>query len=145
MPRYSEEQKAEAIALVDAGERSRCSIAEELGCSDSTVRRWIAAAERRETAGEKTLAAKAEALSEQIKATQSEVRQALLARLSELIPDTESLKDVATAYGIVTDKELLAAGKPTQIHGQAIAIPETDDPSELERTAEELRRRRVRA
>ncbi len=148
MPRYTDEQKTQAVARVFAGEHRR-AVARDLGVSDATVRRWCAVADRRATAREKarrepdlSWADEADDLAERIRERQEEVRDALLRRIADLIPATDDLRAVATAYGIVTDKALLAAGKPTKIRAEAPELPPDATPEELVRIADELRRRR---
>lgn len=143
MPQFTEEQKAQAVALVNAGETSRTKIAKKLGCSKSTISRWVASADRAETEPEKSLAEKAGEIAETIKVRQQEIRNILLDRIGELVPETNNLQAVATAYGIVTDKALLAEGKPTTIQGQALVVGD-GSPEELEATVEELRNRRLK-
>ncbi len=46
------------------------------------------------------------------------------------------------SYGVITDKALLAAGKPTSIHGQTLAVPDDASADELNAVADELQRRR---
>jgi hypothetical protein len=48
------------------------------------------------------------------------------------------LKGVATAFGIISDKILLAQGKPTTIHGEAMAMPTDATPDQLVLIADEL-------
>lgn len=139
---YSDEEKAQAVARVRSHDATRQEVADDLGCSVNTVKTWLK--QTPETALEKTVADRVAEISEQISQKQAETRQALLDRVAELVPECGSLKDVATAYGIITDKALLAAGKPTSIQGQAIAVGD-GTPEELERTVEELRARRMKA
>lgn len=122
MPHPTPHERATAVARVMAGE-SRRGVAKSMGVSDGTVRRWIAQAERRGTAQEETLAMNAQSLAERIMQRQEEVRDQLLERISALIPVTDDLRAVATAYGIVTDKSLLTAGKPTGIHEHRASDP----------------------
>jgi transposase-like protein len=141
MPRYTNEQKAQAVARVVAGEHRR-AVARDVGVSDATVRRWLAGAERRATAQEKVFGELADDIAERIRERQEELREALLRRMGDLIPATDDLRAVATAYGILTDKALLAAGKPTRIHGGALDFPPDATPEQLASVADELRRRR---
>lgn len=140
---HAPEEKAQAVGRVLAGE-SREQVAKDIGVAASTVKRWIAAAQRSETDAEKTLAQSAEEIGERLKQKQEEVRELLLDRIESLIPQSKSLKDVSTAYGIVTDKMLLAQGKPTSIHGQALALPDDATPEQVVAVADELRARRER-
>lgn len=112
---HTPDQKATAVARVLAGE-SRRKVAGDMGVSDATVRRWMAQAESCETAQEQKLAEDAATIRARIERKQEEVRDLLLDRIRDLIPETEDLRAVATAFGIVTDKSLLTAGKPTGIH-----------------------------
>lgn len=139
---YSDEQKAQAVARVRTADATAKQVAADLGCSINTLRTWLKQTPRTES--EKTIAERVAQISDQIEQKQAETRQALLDRVAELVPECGSLKDVATAYGIITDKALLAAGKPTSIQGQAIAVGE-GTAEELEKTVEELRSRRMKA
>jgi hypothetical protein len=82
-------------------------------------------------------------IAERIRQHQAEVRERLLQRIAARIPKTDNLKDLAIAYGIVTDKALLAAGKPTSIRHEAFVVPDDANEEELVAVAEELRRRRL--
>ena len=95
------------------------------------------------TESEALLADEAGDIAERIKRRQAQVRELLLDRLFALARDARNLKEVAIAYGIVTDKALLAAGKPTSIHQEGFALPDDADEEELVAVAEELRRRRL--
>jgi transposase len=105
-----------------AGE-SRRKVAADMNVSDGTVRRWLERAERRESAQDEKMADDAASLAERIAAKQEQVREQLLRRIAELAPTTDDLRAVATAYGIVTDKSLLTAGKPTGIHEHRASDP----------------------
>ncbi len=94
------------------------------------------------TAKARCLADEAADIAERIKERQAEVRERLLQRIATRIPKTDSLKDLAIAYGIVTDKALLAAGKPTSIHQERFA-PDDASAEELSAIADELQRRRL--
>lgn len=136
---HTPDAKATAVARVLAGE-SRRKVAAGLGVSDGTVRRWVGKAERRETAQEEKLAEQAAEVVADIEARQREARAVLLERIVALVPDSDSLREVATAYGIVTDKVLLAEGKPTS-RSEEVTV------SRVERVAgqlDELAARRAR-
>jgi transposase-like protein len=139
---YTREEKARAVARVMAGE-SRRQVARDMGVGFSTVKRWVAAANNPVTDVDELLAVDAGDIAERIKQRQTQVRELLLDRLFALAPDTRSLKEVAIAYGIVTDKALLAAGKPTSIHQERFAVPDDASADELAAVADELQRRRL--
>ena len=141
MARYTDEQKAHAVARVHTGE-SVNKVASDIGCSRASLKEWLDKVPQSGT--EKTVSERVSEITEQIEQKQAETRKALIDRIGELVPECGSLKDVATAYGILTDKMLVAQGKPTQIQGQAIAIGD-GTPEELERTVDELRKRRERS
>lgn len=122
-----DDQKATAVARVLAGE-SRRKVADDMGVARSTLGRWVEQADGpAETDRSKKLAEDAATIRAGIEQKQEEVRQALLNRIAELIPKTDDLRAVATAFGIVTDKSLLTAGKPTGIHEHR-----SKDPLDLE-------------
>lgn len=142
MPTYSDEVKAQAVARIRAGEATATQIAEEIGASHNTVKEWERKAERPpETDAEKRLADKIDGIHERIEAKQESIREKLLDRIEELVPTEMDLRSATTAYGIITDKQLLAQGKPTAITAEGIAIPADASALELRRTADELRRR----
>ena len=143
MARYTDEQKAQAVARVKTGDNTIEQIAKDVGCTDSTLRRWVSEVSA-EITDEKTVAERVAEITEQIEQKQVETRKALLDRIEQLVPQAKSLKDVATAYGILTDKMLVAQGKPTTIQGQAVAVGDgsTED---LEKLANELKNRRERS
>jgi transcriptional regulator with XRE-family HTH domain len=139
---HSVEEKAQAVARVMAGE-SRRQVANDTGVGASTVKRWVAAANTPVTEVDVLLAEDAGDIAERIRQRQAQVRELLLDRLFALAPDTRSLKECAIAYGIVTDKALLAAGKPTSIHHEALMVPDDASEEELAAMADELQRRRL--
>jgi transposase-like protein len=136
--RRTREEKAAAVAQVLAGQASRRQVADQLGVSDSTVRRWMGEAERRETAQEKDLAERAEDLAEEIQDLQEQVRHQLLERIAALIPDTDSVRELGTVYGIVTDKSLLTRGKAT---GRTEVIQKDSVDTEIANLLETMARR----
>lgn len=136
--RRTREEKAAAVAQVLAGQASRRQVADQLGVSDSTVRRWMGEAERRETAQEKDLAERAEDLAEKIQDLQEQVRHQLLERIAALIPDTDSVRELGTVYGIVTDKSLLTRGKAT---GRTEVIQKDSVDTEIQDLLETMARR----
>jgi transposase-like protein len=136
--RRTREEKAAAVAQVLAGQASRRQVADQLGVSDSTVRRWMADVERRETAQEKDLAERAEDLAEKIQDLQEQVRHQLLERIAALIPDTDSVRELGTVYGIVTDKSLLTRGKAT---GRTEVIQKDSVDTEIANLLETMARR----
>jgi transposase-like protein len=140
--RWTREAKATAVARVEVGE-SVPAVAESIGTAASTLRRWVNASRRSETLDEKKLADDVEKIAERITVKQTEARELLLDKLVKLVPQTDDLMAIAKAYGIVTDKALLAAGKPTSIHGNTIAVPDDATADELAGVADELRRRRM--
>lgn len=141
MPRYTPAQRSEALAVYQlTGNMS--AAAREVGATINAVKRWIQMAELQETEADKTLAEDSERRAEAIRDTQERVRQALLDRMVLLAGQVENVRDAATAYGILTDKALLAQGRPTQIHGEQIAIPADAGPDELAELADRLRERR---
>ena len=116
--RSGPEIKAQAVARVYAGE-SRRAVAEDCGVSDSTVREWLKLAESRETAQGKELARSAEEISRAITEKERGTRELLLDRLAAVVPESVSVREIATAYGILTDKSMLAKGQPTSIVGRS--------------------------
>jgi transposase-like protein len=145
MPRYTPAQKSEALAVyLTTGSLS--AAAREMGCAVSTVKQWV---EREQSSGiegenHSPIVDEAERIAQAIRDKQEQVRETLLDRLAFLAKDSTDLKGVATAYGIVTDKALLAQGKPTAITGEAMAFPVDASPDQLVGIADELRRRRER-
>ena len=115
MPRYTLDEQASAVALVQAGHSQR-EAARALGAGDASVRRWNEAAERRETAREKELAAKASAIRARLTLKQQVLREQLLNRMMDAA-ETATLKDAAVAYGIVTDKAHLESASATHSAG----------------------------
>lgn len=111
MPRYNNETKAQAVARIQAGDATASKIAEELGASHNTVNDWVRkAAKLPETDSEKKQAETIDGIRARIEEQQERLRDQLLGRMADLIPGEEDLRAVATAYGIVTDKQLLAQG-----------------------------------
>ena len=110
-----------------------------MGMGATTVRRWVSSAERRETADEKKLAKTAMEIAQSIKEREAEVRQALLDRMVALASECEDdIQKLATAYGILTDKANVAAGRPSSVFGRS---PDERD-AEIERLlAEEAAKR----
>jgi len=147
MPRYNKETKAQAVARIKAGDKTASAIAIELGAGHNTVLKWVAdyEAEQTGTDSEKELATAVNEIRESIERKQEEVRDLLLKRIEALIPSTDDLKAVATAYGIVTDKQLLAQGKPTSITAQGVAIPADATPLQLREQAAALGRKMQQA
>ena len=113
MPRYRRTQQAEAVGLVLAG-RSRREAGRALGVSEATVRRWMAQVERRTSTQEKEVARMAEDFAGRIREKEAEAREKLLDRILEF-EGPASLRDLAVAYGVLTDKARLATGQPTEI------------------------------
>lgn len=109
---HTPDEKANAVARVLAGE-SRRKVADDVGVNETTVRRWVRQAAGRETPQAKKIADTAEQIRARIEQTQEEVRELLLQRIRDLVPKTDDLRAVATAFGIVTDKAELTAGRPT--------------------------------
>jgi transposase-like protein len=144
MPRYTPAQKSEALAYyLTTGSMS--AAARQMGCSVSTVKTWVDDAQLNpsaETVDQNEIVDEAERIAQAIRDKQEQVREKLLDRLAFLAKDSTDLKGVATAYGIVTDKALLAQGKPTAITGEAMAFPVDASPDQLVGIADELRRRR---
>lgn len=106
----------------------------------TTIRRWVSAAERRETADEKKLARTAMEIAESIKKKEAEAREALLDRLVAKAAECEdNVQQIATAYGILTDKANVAAGRPTGIVGKS---PDERD-ADIERLLQEEAARRT--
>jgi transposase-like protein len=139
--RFTNEQKAQAIARVRSGDSPQL-VAQELGCTERTVRRWAVDCPRMSDE-KKDLAERVAEISERIEQKQIETREILIQRIAELVPQTDDLRAVATAYGIVTEKALLTAGKPTSIHADAgISIPDDASADELRKLADQLRSRR---
>ena len=141
---HTHQEKAQAVARVIAGE-SRRRVARDIGVGASTVKRWVTAASEPRPKVKALLADEAGDIAERIRQRQAEVRELLLDRLFALARDARSLKEVAIAYGIVTDKALLAAGRPTNIHQEGFVLPDGADVDELGAIADELQRRRLAA
>ncbi len=111
---YTPEERATAVGRVLAGE-SRRKVADAMGVSDSTVRSWVKQSESRETAGAQELANRARAIADEISHLETIARHRLITRIADLAEKATDLDQVAKAYARVTDKALLAAGKPTSI------------------------------
>jgi transposase-like protein len=146
MPRYTPAQKSEALAVY-LTTHSLNAAARKMGCSPSTIKTWVEDAQLEGPIGpgdQNEIVDEAERIAQAIRDKQEQVRETLLDRLAFLAKDSTDLKGVATAYGIVTDKALLAQGKPTAITGEAMAFPADASPDQLVGIADELRRRRER-
>lgn len=110
----TDDQRATAVARVLAGE-SRRKVAQDMGVSDATVRRWIGKAERRETAQGMSLAEKAQGIAEQIEHWETIARDRLIQRIAELAVFSHDLTAATNAYDKLGQRALLRAGKPTSI------------------------------
>lgn len=135
--RPTPDAKATAVARVLSGE-SRRQVASEMGVAESSVRRWVNAAESRETAQAIDLAEKAQAIAEEIVHLQEQARHALITRVVELAPKSDDLDKVANAYSKITDKSLLTRGKATQ-RTETISRDSID--GEIAQLLEEMARR----
>lgn len=72
----------------------------------------------------KKVARTATQIAESIKRREAEARDALLDRLVAVASECDDdIQKIATAYGILTDKANLAAGRPTSILGGTPAEP----------------------
>jgi hypothetical protein len=133
-------KQIEAVARVHSGESIR-KVANDLRCGRTTIRRWLDAAERAETATEKELAERAEDLLELRRATRQQLIVAAWRRALEDIGNATA-KEAATIAAIAEDKELLAEGRPTKIRAEDPGIPPDATPEQLVSIADELQRRR---
>ena len=132
------EYQAQAVARVEAGEGQR-RVAADLGVSHTTVGRWIDGARRAETDHQKKVASTAMEIAASIKKREAEARLALLDRLVSVASDCgDNVQQIATAYGILTDKANVARGRPSSIFGRS---PDERD-AEIERLLEEEMARR---
>lgn len=146
---YSLDTKKVAIARVHAGEAAR-AVAKDMGIeNERAVQRWYAIAIERyphlftDRPDDEEVHREASEIADKIKQKQEENREALLDRIADVVPYTDSVKDLAFAYQVITDKARVAEGKPTSIMGEALGLPEGEaDVSQLENAADELRRRR---
>jgi transposase-like protein len=107
---YSDEQKAEALAVLDGNDGNYARTSRDTGIPRPTLKRWD---EKRELYGlNESVQEKKEGLSERLEA---------LAHLGidALTPErlaTAPVRDVATAVGIAIDKARLLRGEPTAIN-----------------------------
>ena len=138
MSRATTEQQAHAVARVEAGESQR-EVAADFAVSHTTIGRWIEGARRAETDHEKKVASAAMEIAASIKKREAEARLALLDRLVSMASDCgDNVQQIATAYGILTDKANVAQGRPSSIFGRS---PDERD-AEIERLLEEEMARR---
>ena len=130
---YTPNERAIAVARVLAGESQR-KVAREMGVGDGTVRRWMAQAERRETAQAQSLAEQAQEIAGEIKRWEDIARHRLIRRIAEVAPRTEDLAQLASAYAKVTEKAMLAKKQPT-----AITATQSDFDREVAELVEKVR------
>lgn len=97
-----------------AGELRR-AVAKTIGVSERAVRAWARTAERRETPQPHALADRAATIAAEIERLGTLARHRLIERIADLAPDSTDLVAVTNAYGKLTDRALLRAGKPTAI------------------------------
>lgn len=146
MAAYTREFKAQAVARVLAGE-SQAGVARDLGLRRPTLASWVHAVERassEQPEKEQTLAERAHELAEIALREMDQAWLASIRRVNELAPKAD-MRDAVGAVKILGEQRALAQGKPTSIHGEAVALPADATPDQLIAVADELRERRERA
>jgi transposase-like protein len=114
---YTAEDKARVYAILDANDGNVKRTARDTGIAVQTVRDWKLKREREGSLPVEIEAALHAAQLELVENT-SRVRDKVLDRLEREVDDPAaraSIKDLATTYGILTDKVRLIEGKPTSV------------------------------
>lgn len=106
---YSERDKAEGLAVLEANGGNVYKAAKELGINESTLRVWVNA---REAYGETLKGLRESAQKKLSELLETEVRDILSAMTTAR--DNASYKELATAAGILIDKLQLLEGKATE-------------------------------
>jgi transposase-like protein len=114
---YTDEQRASALAALEANAGDVRKTARELGIPEATLRLWKQGKRHPEAAA--MCAAKKAPLAEALR----EVARQLLESIPSKI-DESSLSQVAVAMGIAVDKAQLLDGKPTGIQDTVLTVQE---------------------
>lgn len=131
MGEYTNEQRAEALALLLSGE-TQVQVAKKLGVPRTTVGNWARAAD---------LAAHADhndGHGAGIVQMYGEVLDLALKRIRQQIPKAK-IRDVVGVVSVIAEKHALATGNPTAIHGESVVVPEGGS---IDDVIAEIRRRR---
>jgi transposase-like protein len=119
MAKYSDQQRAAALAALDANGGDARKTAKQTGIPYTTLREWVAGR-----------------VHEAVTELRNEKKQSLAARLEDLahtvldlLPDKleqASAKDAAVTLGIAVEKAQLLKGEPTAIHRNEEVITEDE-------------------
>lgn len=113
---YSDQTKAEVLARVFSG-HSQIQVAKDLGIPRATVGGWV---RRAEAAAD---AEQAGQLGTSVLEMYGQVLEAALRRIHDLIPKSK-IREAVGVVSVIAEKQALATGNPTSIHGEQIVIPE---------------------
>lgn len=137
--RYSDAQRATALAALDANGGDRTHTARQLGIPESTLRSWDSGRRRDIPAIAELRAQKKADLATELETVAYQLAAAMPGKI-----EGASLQQLATSLGIAIDKVQLLKGQPTSITA-AMGLSERERAERVVTLLETARQRRLAA